>query len=356
MPKKYFQLGSFDGVNNISGATMSETILSGISACHACVIACGRVVKLSSDDYARKGPEYETIVGFGPNLLIYDLVFITRMGELCDCLGMDVISLSNSIGLAFMLYEQGIINTSDTGGKPLKWGDTSVVEQLVNLTASRQGFGSYLAEGALALARRFGVEDEAVQVNGLEAAYHDPRAASGIALVYATSPRGACHNQSDYFLPDLFGQTEESLGMKFYDRHAGAEKSTNVVIHQNWRTVFNALVMCIFANVDPQEILDLVNAASGQNYSIESLLQVGERGWNLKRSINNRLGLSRKNDTLPKALLRPYSDGGSSGYVIPLNEMLEAYYKARGWDYDTGYPRNDKLKSLGLDWIEFPQR
>jgi len=356
MPKKYFQLGSFDGVNDVSGATISETILSGISACHACVIACGRVVKLSNDDHGRKGPEYETIVGFGPNLLIYDLAFITRMGELCDQLGMDVISLSNTLGLAFMLYEQGVINASDTGGKPLNWGDTSVVEQLVNLTGNRQGFGNYLAEGALALARRFGVEDAAVQVNGLEVAYHDPRAASGIALVYATSPRGACHNQSDYFLSDLFGQTEESLGMKFYNRQAGAEKAANVVIHQNWRTVFNALVMCIFANVDPLAVLDLVNAASGQNYSIESLLQVGERGWNLKRSINNRLGLSRKNDTLPKAMLKPYSDGGSAGYVIPFTEMMDAYYKARGWDTNTGYPRNDKLKSLGLDWIEMPPR
>jgi aldehyde:ferredoxin oxidoreductase len=356
MPKKYFQLGSFDGVNNVSGATMSETILSGISACHACVIACGRVVKLSSNDPGRKGPEYETIVGFGPNLLIYDLSFITRMGELCDQLGMDVISLSNTLGLAFMLFDKGVINASDTGGMSLKWGDTIVVEHLVNQTAIRKGFGNHLAEGALALARRFGVEDAAVQVNGLEVPYHDPRAASGIALVYATSPRGACHNQSDYFLPDLFGQTEESLEMKFYDRQAGAEKAANVVIHQNWRTVFNALVMCIFANVDPHIVLDLVNAASGQNYSIESLLQVGERGWNLKRSINNRLGLSSKNDTLPKALLKPYSDGGSAGYVIPFDEMIEAYYKARGWNAATGYPQKAKLKSLGLDWIEIPPR
>jgi aldehyde:ferredoxin oxidoreductase len=171
-------------------------------------------------------------------------------------------------------------------------------------------------------------------------------------LAYATSPRGACHNQSDYFLPDIFGQTEESLGMEFYDRHAGAEKAANVVIHQNWRTVFNSLVMCIFANVDPHTVLELVNTASGQSYSLESLLQVGERGWNLKRSINNRLGLSRKNDILPKALLKPYSDGGSAGYVIPFDEMLDAYYLARGWDADTGYPLKDKLKSLGLDWIE----
>ncbi len=81
------------------------------------------------------------------------------------------------------------------------------------MTAHREGFGACLAEGARSLARRFGAEEEAVQVNGLEVPYHDPRGASGMALVYATSPRGACHNQSDYFLVD-FGQVETSLGME----------------------------------------------------------------------------------------------------------------------------------------------
>ncbi len=352
MPKKYFQSGIFEGVNNVTGATMSETILTGVSACHACVIACGRVVRLPDEESKRKGPEYETIVGFGPNLLIDDLAFITRMGELCDQLGMDTISLSNTLGLAFTLYDSKIITKDDTGGLVLQWGETDVVEALVKITARREGFGALLAEGSRFLGRRFGVEEAAVQVNGLEVAYHDPRAVTGLALSYATSPRGACHNQSDYFLADLFGQTEESLGMKFFDRQAGKDKAVNVVIHQNWRTVFNALVMCFFANVPPETVLDLVGAAKGKHYTLDSLLQAGERGWNLKRVINNRLGLTRSNDKLPKSLLESYPDGGSAGYVIPFEEMLNAYYVARGWDVDTGYPSREKLESLGMDWVE----
>jgi aldehyde:ferredoxin oxidoreductase len=317
------------------------------------VIACGRVVQLPGEAGKRKGPEYETIVGFGPNLLIDDLPFITRMGELCDQLGLDVISMSNTLGLAFSLYEQGVITDEDTGGLALEWGATDVVAQLVMQTARRDGLGAWLAEGARALGRRFAAEEAAVQVNGLEVAYHDPRAASGMALVYATSPRGACHNQSDYFLPDLFGQTEERLGMAYFERQAGAEKAANVAVHQNWRTVFNALVMCIFANVPPATVLDLVNAAVGQNYDLPELLLAGERGWNLKRVINHRLGLTRANDRLPKALREPYADGGSAGYVIPFEEMLSTYYAARGWDPETGRPSPEKLNALGLDWVDF---
>ena len=78
------------------------------------------------------------------------------------------------------------------------------------------------------------------------------------------------------------------------------------------------------------------------------MLRAGERGWNLKRAINNRLGLTRANDKLPKALLEPYPDGGAAGYVIPFEEMLVAYYSARGWDAETGCPTREKLHQLGL--------
>ncbi len=346
MPKKYFHSGTFDSVGKVSGSTMANTILTGTSACHACVIACGRVVSLG-DGAKRKGPEYETIVGFGPNLFNDDLAAIVRLGEICDRYGMDTISASGTLGLAFHLFERGVITKKDTDGLVLRWGDSKVVEQLLRITASREGIGEYLAQGSRRFGQHFGAEDEAVQVNGLEVPYHDPRAFSGMALVYATSPRGACHNQSEYFTVDM-GQVDSSLGLEFYDRQAGAEKSANVARHQDWQTVFNALVMCIFANVPVETVLALINAACGYQWGEEDLFRTGERAWNLKRAINNRLGLTHVNDKLPKALLEPYPDGGAAGYIPPLKEMLEAYYTARGWDPATGRPTKKKLLALGM--------
>jgi aldehyde:ferredoxin oxidoreductase len=346
MPSKYYHQGSFEKVDNVSGAKMSEGILSGTSACHACVIACGRVVTLD-DGVRRKGPEYETIVSFGPNLLVDDLAAITHLGELCDRYGMDTISTGNTIGLAFYLYGQGVITSKDTGGLELRWGDVEVIEKLIRLTAQREGFGEVLAQGSRFLGRYFRAEEEAVQVNGLEVAYHDPRGVSGMALVYATSPRGACHNQSDYFMVD-WGTTNDEASIGYFSRHDGAEKAANVARHQDWRTVYNSLVMCIFANISPGTQVELINAACGLHWDVEDMLRCGERGWNLKRAINNRLGLTRKNDKLPKALLEPYAEGGAEGYVIPFDEMIKAYYSARGWDPGTGRPTKEKLESLGL--------
>lgn len=348
MPVKYYTRGSFPAVDEVSGAKMTESILAGQSACQGCVIACGRVVKLPGEAAKRKGPEYETLVGFGANLLNADLSAVVELGELCDRYGMDTISTSNTIGLAFHLYETGMITKEDTGGIELKWSDVDVIKRLVQMTGSREGFGDLLAQGAKRFGAHFGAEEEAVQVNGLEAAYHDPRGVSGMALSYATSPRGACHNQSDYFFVD-WGHSHEEIGIEFIERHAQAEKAANVARHQNWRSVDNALVSCIFANVGAQEKADLINAACGLDWSVEEMMRFGERSWNLKRAINNRLGLTAQNDKLPKAFLTPLPDGGSAGFVPDIEGMLFAYYEARGWDEATGKPTREKLVELGLD-------
>jgi aldehyde:ferredoxin oxidoreductase len=346
MPVKYYSHGSFENVDNISGARMTETILTGRSACQGCVIACGRVVKLG-DRAKRKGPEYETIAGFGPNLLNDNLESIVDLGELCDRYGMDTISCANTIGLAFHLFEQGILTGADVGFD-LQWGNVDSIERLVNLIGRREGIGELLSLGARRFGAHFGAEEEAVQVNGLETAYHDPRGVSGMALSYATSPRGACHNQSDYFFVD-WGHTHEELGITYFDRHDHAEKAGNVARHQDWRTVFNSIVMCIFANTDPEMQVKLINAACGLDWELEDMMQCGERGWNIKRAINNRMGLTAANDKLPKAMLEPFPDGGSAGYVPDVQGMLYAYYQARGWDDETGKPSREKLLQLGLD-------
>jgi aldehyde:ferredoxin oxidoreductase len=106
------------------------------------------------------------------------------------------------------------------------------------------------------------------------------------------------------------GQTVEDVGVALYGRHAGAVKAANVARHQDWRTVGNALVLCQFANVPPLTIAELVNAALGSDHSLASLLRVGDRGWQLKRMINLRLGLRPSDDRLPGHLRRVLSDGG----------------------------------------------
>jgi aldehyde:ferredoxin oxidoreductase len=108
--------------------------------------------------------------------------------------------------------------------------------------------------------------------------------------------------------------------------------------------------MCIFANVEPEVVADLINESVGMDISVVEMMKIGERGWNLKRVINHRLGLTRDNDKLPKGLLEPYEDD-PSGYVPDFQSMLEAYYNTRSWDPVNGFPEGEKLAELDLDWV-----
>lgn len=355
MPQKYWTAATFEGAGKVSGAEMAETILTRPTACQGCVIACGREVDIKEGPYASggpaKGPEYETICSFGPQLLVDDLAVITALGDRCDRYGMDTISAGNTIALAYLLFDRGIINESDTGGLALHWGDPQPCFALLDSMARREGFGALLARGSRALAAHYGVEELAVQVNGLDVAMHDPRAMSGQALSYLTSPRGACHNQSDYFSVELGGSLDE-IGIPMTDRFTDLGKARFVARHQHWRTLQNALVMCFFAVVPPQTVLELVNAATGYHRTMDELLQAGERGWNLKRCYNLRLGLTPASEKLPKLLLEPLFEGGQEGHVPDTAAMLDEYYAASGWERATGWPAPEKLKELGLEFVQ----
>lgn len=84
---------------------------------------------------------------------------------------------------------------------------------------------------------------------------------------------------------------------------------------------------------------------------LEELLRSGERAWNLKRAYNNRLGLGRANDKLPRLLLEPLEDGGQAGHVPDMERLLSDYYAARGWNPATGRPLPEKLAALGLGFV-----
>ncbi|MDA1015557.1 MAG: aldehyde ferredoxin oxidoreductase, partial [Planctomycetota bacterium] len=77
-------------------------------------------------------------------------------------------------------------------------------------------------------------------------------------------------------------------------------------------------------------------------------VKIGERTWNLERLWNNKAGLTRADDSLPKRLLTEgHKAGPSAGVTVDLEKMLDEYYLGRGWD-NAGTPSQEKLQELGL--------
>jgi len=300
MPNRYFGQAKFPGTENISGGVMAETILVGVSGCFGCAAQCGRQVEIAEGPYRLEetdGPEYEAVAALGTLLLIDDLAAVCYLDHLCDAYGLDVISTGVTIALAHHLYEEEIISPKDTGLK-LRWGDPNPVVQLVKMIAKREGLGDLLAEGVLAVAREFGIEEWAAQVQGLEVPMHDPRASAGVTLSYLTSPRGACHNKSDMYWVDV-GRIIEEIGVGATDRFQEEGKAEIVARHQNWRSVCDALITCILMNVPVQRLVDMLNAATGWDVDLEEMTTIGKRIFNLKRALNIKLGWRPEGEGLP---------------------------------------------------------
>lgn len=353
MPIHYFTSGQFEGQELVSGNVVAETILTGVTTCHACVIACGRRVTIPDGPYAKaesKGPEWETMMGFGSVIGSSDMSAASHIGGLCDAYGMDTISASNTIGLAYLLYNRGLLPEADLDGLRPVWGDPRPAEALVHKIVSGEGIGAVMRQGARALARHYGNADLAAEVNNLEVPYHDPRAMTGMSIVYATSPRGACHMQSDFFLAEM-GSYKPEIGLPILTPPVPDKgKARLVAIHQDYRAVSNSLTMCMFASVPISTQLALYNAVVDLDWSLEELMLAGGRIWNLKRAINHRCGLTRANDRLPKALLTPVSDGPNAGHVPDFDLLMQEYYAARGWDEQSGRPTPATLDRYGLEF------
>ncbi len=350
VPAKYWTQGSVD-YSKISGNLIAETILTGRGTCHACMVACGRKVQKAGEYILphAEGPEYETLAAFGALMLNDDINLLAWIGSQCDALGIDSISAGSTIAFAIYLRELGVLPRSDLNGTDLVWGDGHAALKMVQDIAYRREFGKVLAQGSRELGARYGVEGMAVQINGMELAMHDPRAATGMAVTYATSPIGGSHNQSDFFMVETSGRPIDELGIESVDRFENSGKAAFIARHQDWRTINNASVTCYFPNPPAQDMVTMLAAATGYDITLENVLTYGERIWNLKRALNLKLGYdARRAEILPELLFRPLEDGGTEGHTPDFETLLREYYAQRDWDWETGKPSREKLEKLGM--------
>jgi aldehyde:ferredoxin oxidoreductase len=351
LPIRYYQQGEWEEASNLSGVLMATEYQNKNTACYRCPIACGRETRAPSYGLEKvDGPEYETLGAFGSLAMVDDLEAVIYAGHLCNVYGVDTISVGCTIALACEMFERGILTTADTDGLEIHYGDVQATHRLIEMIARREGFGDVLAEGSAALAERFGVPELAATVNRLEVPMHDPRAFVGLAVTYALSPRGACHMEGDMYGVDTGQGLAVELGILPGDRfEATEEKGRIAALHQAWRNLYNAMILCQFQNPGVERVLAALNTATGWGLEADDLTTLGKRIVTLKRMLNIRLGLTRADDRLPDLLLEPLDDGGTEGTVPDMGRLLSGAYAEYGWDPDTGQPTRETLKGLGLE-------
>jgi len=142
LPIKYFSMPQWQKAGNISGATMSETILVKNRFCHSCVIGCGRIIEIKEGEYKTEGevegPEYETIVSFGSLNLNDSLEAISHLNMLCFDYGVDTISSGQIIALLNYHYEKGNVKSEDIDYLKPKWGSIRFMETVLKKIVNRE--------------------------------------------------------------------------------------------------------------------------------------------------------------------------------------------------------------------------
>jgi aldehyde:ferredoxin oxidoreductase len=96
--------------------------------------------------------------------------------------------------------------------------------------------------------------------------------------------------------------------------------------------------------------LRLFAAVTGVHISREELSRVAERAFTLERAMLARAGRGRKleEEMAPHFKLPCRADGtliDEAGF----SRLLDEYYSARGWDLESGWPKPDRLRELGLE-------
>jgi aldehyde:ferredoxin oxidoreductase len=347
LPVHNFKDATYPKIKGINGETMLGGYKIGDSACFGCPMCCGNICLVKGGKYmgtVTEGPEYESCAMLGSNVGIDNFAAVLRGNQLCDEFGIDTISTGSLIGAVIEGYEKNIISLDYLDGKPISWGDEDSIFEIIRKIVYREGIGDILADGSRRVIETWPeMEKLILQVKGLEQSAYESRSGISMALAYATSDIGAHHTRAWTIAKEM------EQGQDWSDE----EKVELVIYHQTLRPLFDMLGVCrlpwIELGINEQHYSAFYHYITGHETTLEEMLAKSNSIYDLTRLINTRLGLSRKDDSLPyKVHNNPIQTGPTAGKVIDLQhfeDLLDLYYEKRGWD-KSGLPPADLEKKF----------
>ena len=328
--------------------------------------ACGRRFELNDGKYQGiSGDERE--VGFsllGALAGISSWPVLLKFRDVCNRGGLDEFQAEYTIGWAMECYERGIITKADTQGIDLRFGNEDAFIKMTEQMVAREGFGNTLARGSQEASQIIGKGSERylLTIKGRELEGMPLRACYQMALSVAVCENGPDHTRWYPPYPPNPNCLPKDLEMPFdpfkaFQSRNVEDKARLVKWLYDRSAILESLPTCVFVvknilGVDMQPWLDVYNACTGENCSLDEFLKIGERIVNLERAYIVREGFRRRDDTLPRRILQePIPDS----YIPPIGKnldiMLDDYYSIRGWDMKSGIPQEQKLEELGLDFV-----
>jgi aldehyde:ferredoxin oxidoreductase len=327
LPTKNFILSSFPEGEKIGGEMFAEKYLIRRLSCAGCPIGCVHIAALKSAfsthhefEVRKVSYDYEPIYSLGSNLGIESAEGILQLIDVCERMGLDVMSAGVVLSWATEALEKGLITTRETLDVPMQWNNVDGYSRaLENIVNGSNEFYRALARGVDYAAEKYGGRDFAMALGKNEVSgYHTGPASIVGQLV------GVRHSHLD--------NGGYAIDQKAVKKPMDAETMVDEIIKEdNSRGVFNSLVGCLFARgvYTEENIIDSLGAV-GIVKTGEELQDLGKRIFDEKYKFKAQEGFDLAQARVPK---RFYETVSAQGMVTPetVEEMLRLYRKKRGW-------------------------
>lgn len=344
----------------LDGKVVDKYITKKLS-CGDCPMPCKGIVKVKSRGLSDvRRPDYETIVGFGANLLNDDLELVTACHDACNRYGIDAVSSSATLAWACEAVDKGLLTADDLDGIDLRWGNGEAALALTIKMGEADGCGAWLGHGSARASAHLGKgsEDFAVHIHGGEPAYHDTRFTSLMGVTYIADPTPGRHTAGSASWNETFGAgftLPAAVEKKEWNvKWKGTDGKGRAQAHfSNAHQTMNGLGLCMFTMLTGSlPWADLVNAATAWDVDDAELLRCGERIQNLRAAFNRREGILPE-DFKPHRRMLGEGDGNLTagplkGVRVPLPVLKDDYYHSMHWNPKTGALSAARARELGI--------
>ncbi|MFX1374319.1 MAG: aldehyde ferredoxin oxidoreductase C-terminal domain-containing protein [Promethearchaeota archaeon] len=317
IPTKNFRTGSFDKIDNISGESLHELVISRggqkrLACSPTCVIKCSNLIVDNEGNHITSSLEYETMALNGTNLLIDDLDSLAIIDHLCDDLGIDTIEFGGTVGVAM-----------DCG--KIEWGNAEKTfdildNQIRNNTEDGQLYGNGVKNvGEILKAERI------PQIKGQGISAYDSRVFKAMGVTYATSPMGADHTAGA-----AIANRVPSLHKDYGELTKNENKLDLSFELQIYTTIMDSMGCCYFIgpSYENMEILaNAINAMYDLNLSREDIIKIGIDIIRNELEFNEKAGITQEMNDVPEFFREEPSEPTGLKYTFDKADLKAFWYK-----------------------------
>jgi aldehyde:ferredoxin oxidoreductase len=337
-------------------------------ACFNCPVHCSAIFEIKG--FLCEGIQANSLRAFGTNMDVANAEDVLYAHGLCNKYGLDTDHTSAVVAWAIDCFERGIISREDTDGLELRFGDGACVTKLIEKIALRQGFGNILAEGMEKAAAWIGRGSEkltaVIKKNAIMEAGVRTHKAWALGIFTSTKASGHLRGASGLEFQRMPLESTQSFlgaGGDISEPRSYQNKAALVVWQEKYKGVTDMMGFCALVSMwmditlfTPGDIAGFFGDLTGQDVSVEGLMEAGEKLQNIERSFNLlHAGFGRTEDMPPHKFVEiPANQGPYEGDRLDIekwNQMLNEYYNLHGWDTRTGWPTRKRLIGLGLQTI-----